>query len=131
MAQRAELLPIFLQRKKHCGLRAVVIPNVVVYFLEVPHRTAGKQVYGHNRCRKQIVATPILAKDVGRGIPYAEIHKSEVRIDRRRDPDRSATGQERLASEAGRLRRREVPNRIAGLSIQRKNLASYLILATG
>src|SRR5882762_3562592 len=50
-------------------------------------------------------------------------------MDGRRVPHRGATGHERLASEASRLRRREMPNSVAGFCLQRENLASYLILA--
>ena len=52
MAECPEMLSIFVEREQDGGLRAVVIPNVVVHFLEMPHRVAGKQVYSNDRCRE-------------------------------------------------------------------------------
>jgi len=65
--------------------------------------------------KKQYVATPILAQLGCRGaLPHAENYTCRVRHRSPAGPrPQAATGQERLASDAGRRRRRRSANRSA------------------
>src|SRR6516162_1000100 len=49
MANRLVLLAVLFEREQHRGLRAVIIPNVMVHFLEMPHRNAREQVDSNDR----------------------------------------------------------------------------------
>ncbi len=68
----------------------VVVPDVVMHLLKVPAILAGGELDGEHRRRIQVVAGAEGAVVVRRGIAGREIDETELEIDGRRLPDRSA-----------------------------------------
>src|SRR5262249_41339559 len=61
VAERLEVPSASSERKQHCRLRAVVVPDVVVNCLETPHGPAGPQAESEDRGGKVIIAGPIFS----------------------------------------------------------------------
>ena len=77
--------------REHRRRRAVVVPDVVVHFLEVPLVRAGLEIERDDRHREQIVAAPRGSVVVGTGITNRHVDQSELRVDGRMRPDGTAT----------------------------------------
>ena len=112
VAERLDRPPVLGDREQHGGLRAVVVPDVVVDFLEVPRMGAGGQVESENGGGEQVVARPVLAEDVGRGISRRHVDQAQLLIDRDRIPHRRAA-----ALELGTAGRGAVAGGISGLEV--------------
>src|SRR5207244_6302991 len=97
VAERLERRPAFGEREQHGGLRAVVIPDVVVDFLEMPAGLAGPEVERDYGGGEEIVAWTVLAQDVRSGIASRHVDEPQVRVDRGRVPDRRAASLELIA----------------------------------
>jgi hypothetical protein len=59
----------------------VVVPEIVMHFLEVPLAHAGFQIERDDRNREQVVAAALAAVRVWRRVADRQIHESEFRID--------------------------------------------------
>ena len=68
----------------------VVLPDIVMHELVVPADLSGLQIERDDRVVEQVVAGADFAAPLRHGIAGFQIHQSEIRIDRRRCPQRAA-----------------------------------------
>ena len=78
--------------KEHDWARCVVVPDVVMYLLEMPDIGAGLGLQRNDRGTEQIVAFPHRPVIIGSAIPGREIDQPKLRVERRRVPDRGSAG---------------------------------------
>jgi hypothetical protein len=72
------------------GIDRVVVPDVVVHLLKVPLVLSGLHLDGDHRDGVEVIAGAHGAVVIGTGVAGGEIDKPELRVDRRRLPDRRA-----------------------------------------
>src|SRR5205085_253498 len=96
--------------------RRVVVPDVVVNFLEMPGVFAGLSVQGDDGSAEEVVAFAHRAVVIRSAIADREVDEPELRIERRRVPDRRAAmqimvsaGRPCVATYLGRRRKRIPP----------------------
>ena len=120
---------------EHRRERIVVVPQVVVHFLEVPLVGAGLHVEREDRRREEVVAAALRSVLIGRGIADRDVDHAELRIDRRMRPERSAAVRPRIAFPrvvpefAGAGNRVEPPQLLAGLRVEGGELAAHAAFA--
>src|SRR5262249_39028183 len=122
--------------------RRVVVPDLVVRFLEVPPVLAGAVVEGHDRSGKQVVARADRAVVVRTRVACAEVDHPQVGVDRRGLPDGGAAvqigvalyrirvvrGRPGVAADVARgWNRVKAPNFFAGPGIQRVDPPTYAV----
>ena len=78
---------IKLDVEQRDGRGRVVVPDVVVHFLEVPPVRAALRIDGDDRRREQIVAAANRAVVIGAGVAGREVDEPQLGIDGRRVPD--------------------------------------------
>src|SRR5439155_24061388 len=129
------VLPVFaavaerVGAEEERGLRAVVVPDVVVDLLEVPDRLAVLQLESDERGGEDVVADAVLAEDVRSGVAGDEIDQPQCRIDCGRIPDSSAASEVRVTRVAVRIGGREVPDDSPGARVEGEDLATDLEFA--
>src|SRR5262249_46304753 len=73
--------------EKHDRAGSVVVPDLVMLFLEVPLVRAGLVVKSDDRGREQVVTGPDGAVRLGAGVAGAEVQHAELGVDSDRLPD--------------------------------------------
>src|SRR6266508_181323 len=85
------------------GTRRVVVPDVVVHLLEVPLELARLQVERADRRRIEVLAGALAAEPVRAGVAGRDVEEPELRVDRRRLPDRPAAAEVLLRARGPRI----------------------------
>src|SRR5205814_4805196 len=114
-AERRKHLPILVQSEQHRWLRAVIVPQIVVNFLEVPDVLTRLHIEGHDRGGEQVIADPASSIEIRSGIPRVDIDQPQRSIDRRRPPNRRASAPPGVSAPCARLRRKETPDLLSTL----------------
>src|SRR5690606_6909987 len=125
--------------EQHDGARAVVVPDIVMHLLEVPAVFAGLRIDGDDRRGEEVVAGADRAVVVGTGIAGREVQQAELRVDRRRLPDRRSAVLPDLvvlrprvvADLAGAGDRVERPFELAGRGVESLDSPADFSLAAG
>ena len=121
-------LPLDVGEHRH--LRGVVVQLVVRRELVVPLQLAGVGVERDDAVAVQVVAEPRAAVPVGRRIAGAEEHEVRLGVVGAGVPDAGAAGLPRLARPglvarlAGTGNRVEAPDLLAGLRVERRDVAA-------
>src|SRR6267143_1809771 len=76
--------------EEHDRTGRVVVPDVVMDLLEVPHVLAGLRLQRDHRRAVQVVAFPHRPVVIGPAVAGREVEEAELRIERGRVPDRGA-----------------------------------------
>ncbi len=122
---------------QHDRVGGVVVPEVVMHFLEVPAVLAGRGVDRDDRRRVEVVARAVRAVVVGARVARREVDEPELRIDGGRLPDGAAAVLPRVvrlrpavvARLAGPRYRVERPDQPAVLRVERLHAAARAAVA--
>src|SRR5262249_48804123 len=125
--------------EQHDRACRVIVPNVVMYLLEMPDILAGLGLERHQRRAEQVVALTHRSVIIRSAIADREVDKAELGIERWRVPDRGATAHRMVGARrpgvapdlAGTRQRVPPPQDRTGLGVERSEPAAHAELAAG
>lgn len=132
-------LAVDVHVEQHDRAGRVVVPDVVVDFLEVPPVLAGLRVERDDRASEEVVAGPFGAVQVRGCVSGGEVQEPEVRIDRGRLPDgraavlpRVVVGRPRVVTDLARAGNRvEAPQLLPRRPVERRDPTADPIFTSG